>query len=103
MNKLEVTCIVKPKPHDPYTAIQKIGSVGWQHTLEEAIENIEEGKIEYFTRDEKGQEIPVKIYFHPLTAKKYLKTYPDGKPSDNLLELDQCPVEDKNKQSQKDS
>jgi len=101
--KLQVTCIVKPNPHDPYTAIEKIGGEGWQHTLAEAIKNIEDEKIEYYTLDEKGMKIPIIVYYHPETAKKYLKTKRDKEFTDNLLELPQCPSEDTNRPSQKDS
>ena len=88
MTPLEVTCIVRPDLDSPYTAIQKIGGAGWQHTREEAAENITNKTHSYYVQVD-NNKVPIFVFYHK-DGKRFLRTVSNDTDKDNLLSLVAC-------------
>lgn len=90
-----VTCSVK-KPDRPgaHERIQGIGGlhggkIPWQHTRQEAIDNIDAKKIRYYVQLADGRTVDV--IAPPSATPRYLTTEGDGEKQNNLLSLKECP------------
>ena len=85
----QVTCINKRGDHyNPHERISHIGGVGWRHTEDEAIRNIEARYDSYYVT-KNGRTVWVQVAVH--NGRKYLKTEDDGYAPNNLLALPECP------------
>lgn len=85
---LQVTCINKRGGHyNPHERISHIGGVGWKHTEDQAIRNIESGAQSYYV-SKGGRSVWVVVATH--NYRKYLKTTDDGYEPNNLLALPEC-------------
>lgn len=65
-----------------------LGGGKWSHTQEEAIDNIEKKRINYYVDRPKGHR--VNIIVATSNGRKYLKTQNDGEQPNNLLDLPDC-------------
>ncbi len=85
---LEVTCINKRGDHyDPHERINHIGGVGWRHTQQQGIENVEASPRAYYV-SAPGSSVWLTIGVH--NGHTYLTTEPDGSTQNNLLALPEC-------------
>ena len=85
-----VTCVNKPHRNSPHEHITHIGGPGWRITREEAIKLIDSKTDSYYTLVG-GNRATVAVV-REAGKLPYLRTHADGKWSDNLLALDECPV-----------
>ncbi len=89
-----VDCIIKrPHHHDPHYGIEYLGGpdngqgMRWKDTREKVIASIEQHGQHYYTRHGNGRQyIRVVNGIHG----KYLRTYADDTPTDNLLNQLTC-------------
>jgi len=93
MTDCQVTCIVKPHPLSPHEHITHIGNPPtWIWEREKVIASIEAKTNTFFVRDPySGKRADVAVVY-PSNGAPYLRTHADGRWTDNLLSLDQCPV-----------
>lgn len=93
MADVQVTCIVKPHPDSPHEHITHIGNPpSWMWPREQVIASIEAKTNTFFVRDPySGKRADIGVV-RPAQGAPYLRTYADGKWTNNLLSLDQCPV-----------
>jgi hypothetical protein len=94
--RLEVSCIRRERNEVGYEYVNKIGGVyegrPWNVTRSGAIEAINKGKHEFFTRGKGGAE--TKIYVNQGTKEinhEFLQTVGNETTDDNLLSLGNCP------------
>lgn len=84
-----VNCVRKRGDHyPPHERIQGLAGLGWYHTEEAAIDNIESGRESYYTVID-GIATDLVVATHQ--GRKYLKTEHDGDAPDKLLGLQGCP------------
>lgn len=96
MNEYQVSCITKSPPdsqnHQHITHIGGIGSTGWRLTKASAVQRIESKKEAFFTVDrDTGKKVYIGVVREAGTE-PYLRTYADGKWSNNLLAQPPCPA-----------
>ncbi|MCB5187509.1 DUF3892 domain-containing protein [Methylobacillus caricis] len=95
MSDYQVTCITKPNvnsTHESITALGGYGSNGqsWYDTRPNVIGFIESGQHRFYT---KVNNVIAWVQVVRETNKvPYLRTVADGRYTNNLLSLDQCPV-----------
>jgi len=92
VNEFEVNCITKPHRDSPHEHITHIGNIagGWRLTRESAIQRIESKREAYYTLDSQARE---KVYIGVVREAgklPYLRTYADGKWTNNLLAQSEC-------------
>jgi hypothetical protein len=87
-----VDCAEKTNRQGAHERISAIGGYHgggrWVHKQEDAIANIESGKINYYVDRPIGNR--VRIIVATLNGRKYLKTESDGEQPNNLLNLPNC-------------
>jgi hypothetical protein len=89
-----VTCITRPHPHSPREAITHLGGISgsgdrWYLTRQQVAAAIDSGQYDFHVRVG-AYDIPVRTYM--LHGVKYVRTVADDTIVDNLLSLDQCPL-----------
>ena len=92
MGDFQVTCINKPDRFSRHEHITHIGNAagGWKITRESAIERIESKTDSFYTIDATtGKRAEIGVVREAVKL-PYLRTYADGKWSDNLLALAEC-------------
>lgn len=90
----QVTCIVKPNVNSPHEHITHLGnsSVPWYLTRAQVIADIDSGTHTYFVKDAlNGKRADVRVV-REAGKVPYLRTVADGRYTDNLLSLSQCPI-----------
>jgi hypothetical protein len=95
MADVRVTCITKPDPLSPHEHITHLGNpaAGWKWTREQVIASIEAKTNTFFVIDPyTGKRSDVGVV-RPVGRNPYLRTYADGDWNDNLLSLNQCPIQ----------
>jgi hypothetical protein len=93
VKEFEVTCINKPDRFSAHEHITHIGNVAaqWKLSREVAIRKIETKEEAFYTIDRStGRKVYVGVVRGDGTKAPYLRTYADGKWSDNLLALAEC-------------
>jgi len=91
-NEFQVTCITKKDRTSAHEHITHIGNIlgKWKLTRESAIQRIE-GKTEaFYTLDNNAKKIYIGVVRGDGQKAPYLRTYADGKWTDNLLALPEC-------------
>jgi Protein of unknown function (DUF3892) len=90
-----VDCIIKrPHHHGPHYGIEQLGGpdngqgMRWKDTRAKVIDSIERHGHNYYTRHGNGRQY---IRVVDGTHGKYLRTYADDTPTDNLLNQNTCP------------
>ena len=91
MGNYQVTCINKPDRSSKHEHITHIGNTAnnWRMTREEAITRIDSNRDSFYTLDSRGNRATVGVV-RPTSGRPYLRTYADGKWTDNLLALAEC-------------
>lgn len=90
--EFQVTCINKPDRNSTHEHITHIGNTagGWRITRESAISRIDGGAEAFYTIDAStGKRVYVRVV-RETGKNPYLRTYADGKWSDNLLAQAEC-------------
>ena len=93
MADVQVTCIIKPHPQSPHEHITHLGNQPtWLWTREQVIASIDAKTNTFFVRDPiSGKRADIGVVREAAKA-PYLRTYADGKSTNNLLSLNQCSV-----------
>jgi hypothetical protein len=92
MADVQVTCITKPDVLSTHEHITHIGGVGWMWTREAVIQSIESKSNTFYVIDPiSGKKAYVGVVRPGGTRNPYLQTHADGKWTNNLLSLPQCP------------
>lgn len=87
MADIQVTCINKIDRNSTHEGITHLGGVGWKWTRAAVIASIEAKANTFYTYvDSKRADVRVVDGQNG----KYVRTYADGKWSDNLLALPEC-------------
>lgn len=91
MGTFQVTCVNKPDRNSKHEHITHIGNTAnnWRMTRDEAIARIDDQRDSFYTLDNFGNRADVKVV-RPAAGHAYLRTYADGKWTDNLLALAEC-------------
>ena len=92
MQEYEVTCINKPNRSSSHEHITHIGNIAgnWRLTREDAIRRIDSKESAFYTVDRStGKKVYIGVV-REAGRSPYLRTYADGKWSDNLLALAEC-------------
>lgn len=96
--RFRISCINKEDRDDPYESITFVGgfhdSKRWRHPQKDAIENLKNKICTYFVEGNNGEEIEVILGISPA-GNPCIKTKADDIKTDNLLSLEECPVEKK--------
>ena len=90
----QVTCITKPNVNSAHEHITHLGNmtVPWYLPRAQVIADIESRTHTYFVRDSiNGKRADVIVVREPSKL-PYLRTIADGRLTDNLLSLNQCPI-----------
>ncbi len=90
----QVVCIIKPHLTSPTDHITHVGVLPSRLviTVEEVIRRIEAGNDSFYTDDGRGNIAHVGVVKATPHKRKHIRTHADGKWTDNLLALNQCPV-----------
>ena len=94
MADVQVTCITKAHPSSRYEHITHLGNpaAGWRWTREQVIQSIEARTNTFYVVDRlTGRRAYIGVARPANGGSPWLQTYADGKWTDNLLSLDQCP------------
>lgn len=94
MTDVQVTCITKPHSLSPHEHITHLGNptVDWYWPREMVIQSIEAKTNTFYVLEPgSGKRADIGVVREPDKA-PYLRTYADGCWNDNLLSLNQCPL-----------
>lgn len=94
MTDVQVTCIVKPNVQSPHEHITHLGNRtgNWMWTREQVIASIDAKSNSFFVLDPaSGKRADIGVV-REAGKLPYLRTYADGKWTNNLLSLNQCPA-----------
>lgn len=87
MADVQVKCINKQPRNDPHEGITHLGGDGWKWPRQDVVTSIENGTNTFYTKVN-GTRADIGVVNGPNG--KYVRTYADGKWSDNLLALYEC-------------
>ncbi len=74
-------------------AITEVGGFAWSRTKQQVVDIIDGKDGHFYTEDQAtGQRTPVITVSPGQGRAKYLMSYPDGNPGNNLLNLNACSV-----------
>ena len=94
MSDCQITCVEKPGGIlSSFEHITRVGnpSVPWFLSTEDVIQRIEREIDTFYVRDSQGNRANVGVV-RPANGRAYIRTYADGKWTDNLLSLRSCPL-----------
>jgi len=92
MADVQVTCITKPDVLSSHEHITQIGGVGWKWPREAVIRSIEAKTNTFYVIDPASGKKAYVGVVHPTDGRApYLQTHADGRWTNNLLSLPQCP------------
>lgn len=90
MANVQVTCVNKPDRNSSHEHITHLGGRTWRWTIQDVIASIENRTNTFYTDDgRKRAEVRVR----ERNGRKFVQTQADGDWTNNLLELDTCPVQ----------
>lgn len=94
MADCHITCITKPDPQSPHERITHVGNPAakWFWPVKDVIQSIENKTNTFFVLDSRGNRANVGVVKPTDGRAPYIRTYADGKWTDNLLALNQCPL-----------
>lgn len=87
--KLRVTCVNKPDRNSPHEAITHLGGPDWRDTRQNVVRAIENNTHSFYTYVG-GKEAQLYVRTS-ANGTKFVQTISDGRWSDNLLALPECP------------
>lgn len=87
MADVQVTCINKLERNNTHEGITHLGGATWKWTRAQVVASIEAQTNTFYT---KVEGLRANIGVVNGTNGKYVRTYADGKWSDNLLALPEC-------------
>lgn len=93
MADCQITCITKPNVNSAHEHITHVGNSGWSMkrlTVEQVIRDIHSKTNTFFVRDSQGNRANVGVVDASGNRREHIRTYADGKWTDNLLSLGQC-------------
>ena len=95
MASYQVVCINKPNRLSPYEHILDVGILNPRVLLkvDDVIRHIESNTHSFYTKDAVGNIAFIGVVKATAHNRKHIRTYADGKWTDNLLSLDQCPIQ----------
>ncbi len=88
MTDYQATCHT-PDNADPDRRLQGLGGLGWRHSIDTIIANIQSGRDRYWTTAN-GQSVWIEVKSHPRSHRLYIKTTADSYEPNNLLALPRC-------------
>jgi hypothetical protein len=92
MADVQVTCITKPNPQSPHEHITHLGGAQWKWTREQVITSIDAKTNTFYVMDPRtGKRADVGV-IRPAGRPAFVRTHADGDWNDNLLSLNQCPL-----------
>jgi hypothetical protein len=92
MADVQVTCITKPNPQSPHEHITHLGGAQWKWTREQVITSIDAKTNTFYVLDPStGKRADVGV-IRPAGRPAFVRTHADGDWNDNLLSLNQCPL-----------
>ena len=94
MADVQVTCILKPHPHSTHEHITHLGNpaTNWMWTREKVIESIDAKTNTFYVIDSFHSKRANIGVVREAGKAPYLRTYADGRWDNNLLSLNQCPL-----------
>ncbi len=94
MADAQVTCILKPHLQSPHEHITHLGNPvqNWMWTRESVIESIDAKTNTFYVLDAANSKRADIGVVREAGKTPYLRTYADGRWSNNLLSLNQCPL-----------
>ena len=98
MADVQVTCITKPHPQSPHEHITHLGNPGssgggWMWTREQVIASIDGKMNTFYVLDPvSGKRADIGVV-REAGKTPYVRTYADGRWSNNLLSLNQCSLQ----------
>lgn len=95
MADCQITCITKPNVTSPHEHITHVGNPSWSMkrlTVEDVIRRIKQKTDSFYVKDARGNRANVHVVPASAGRREHIRTYADGKPSDNLLALNQCSI-----------
>ena len=93
MANCQITCITKPNPQSSHEHITHVGNPAWSMkrlTVEDVIQRIRSNTDTFYVKDSRGNVAQVGVVDATPGRRAYIRTYADGKWTDNLLALNQC-------------
>lgn len=93
MANCQVTCITKPNVNSPHEHITHVGNPAWSMkrlTVEDVIQRINSGTDTFYVADWAGNKAMIGVVNPGHGRRPFIRTYADGKWTDNLLALEQC-------------
>jgi len=90
MTDVRVTCINKQPRANPHEGITHLGGPRWRWTRQQVIDSIRARTDSFYTYVD-GKRADVGVVDGPNGP--YVRTYADGEWNDNLLALDECPLQ----------
>jgi hypothetical protein len=94
MPDVKVTCITKPDRDSPHEHITHLGNpaANWKWTREQVIASIDAGTNTFYVTDPRTSKRSDVGVVRVAGRAPYLRTHADGDWNNNLLSLDQCPL-----------
>lgn len=94
MADVQVTCILKPHAQSPHEHITHLGNPAgnWMWTREMVIESIDTKTNTFYVLDSTNRKRADIGVVRESGKAPYLRTYADGRWDNNLLSLNQCPL-----------
>ncbi len=89
MSTLQVTCVNKPDRNSPHEHITHLGGRSWRLTVQDVIASIENRTNTFYTDDGRKRAV---VQVRVRNGRKFVQTQADGDWTNNLLELDTCPI-----------
>ena len=93
MPDCQITCITKPNVHSLHEHITRVGNPAWSMKtlpVETVINSIKNNIDSFYVHDAHGNRANVYVVAASANIREHIRTYADGKWSDNLLSLNQC-------------
>jgi hypothetical protein len=93
MANCHVTCITKPNVNSPHEHITHVGNPAWtmkRLTVEDVIQRINSRTDTFYVADQFGNRAMIGVVNPGAGRRPFIRTYSDGKWTDNLLALEQC-------------
>lgn len=93
MPDCQITCITKPNVNSAHEHITHVGNSQWSMKtlpVETVISTIKNGTNTFYVRDARGNRADVRVVAASTGRREHIRTYADGIPTDNLLNLNQC-------------
>jgi hypothetical protein len=87
----QITCINKADRQSTHEGITHLGGAGRKWTRDQVIASIEARSNTFFVTDGQGRRADVKVVDPGGGRRKYVQTYADGRWTNNLLSLPECP------------